>query len=110
MMEQDLNGKQQKIDQEKAETDELQSKIETNMLMKQENLENIVRKQQRAKRYRELVCSTRLPKVRTDCVIHCETQRQSQINEHLCSVTENLQQEFPEEKFHLSKILQTLHN
>lgn len=104
----EIDQKQREIDDEKLQDNLIQSEIEQGMLMKQENLENIVRKQRRGKRYKATAVSKTMPKSRNENVIAADLQRQREVQEHLTNVVEGLLSEFPENKFPITRILQTL--
>jgi coiled-coil domain-containing protein 40 len=96
------------IQTEKMQDCLLQTEIEQSLLLKQQNLENIVSRQKRAKRYKMLQTCTYLPKLKTDITMEAELQRQEEILENLCGILESLQRDFPTHKFAIEKIYQTL--
>lgn len=71
-------------------------------------MDNIIRLQNRAKRYRSVIQANQLPKNRNESAIDSQTDRNAEINEHLIYVLENLLNEFPEQKFSIQRIQQTL--
>lgn len=99
---------EQDIQNEKMQDCLLQTEVEQSLLLKQQNLGNIVSRQKRAKRYKVLQTCTYLPKMKTDLTIEVELQRQEEIHENLCSILDSLQRDFPSQKFAIEKIFQTL--
>lgn len=114
-------------DEERCQDSMLQNEIEQALLLKQEvrfelffvkyilyfyflfqNLENIVRVQHRAKRYRSLLSATQLPKCRSEAKLIADTDRQQEINNHLVSVLDTLLTEYPDQKMNIKRVLQTL--
>lgn len=73
-----------------------------------QNLENIVRIQHRAKRYRNLLTAKQLPKCRNEAKLISDMDRQQEINNHLISVLDSLLIEYPEQKLSIKRVLQTL--
>lgn len=73
-----------------------------------QNLENIVRKQHRSKCYRKLLNTCQPYKRRSETTVNQEYERQLEAHDHLINIVEGLQQEFPEQKYVTTKILQTL--
>lgn len=104
----EIVNKEQDIQTEKMQDCLLQTEIEQSILMKQRNLETIVLLQKRAKRYKLLTHCTYLPKMKNDNAIDIEMERLEEIHENLTSILENLQKDFPTQKFQIEKILQTL--
>ncbi|XP_037024464.1 coiled-coil domain-containing protein 40 [Bradysia coprophila] len=98
------------IDNERLQDSLLQSEIEQTILMKQENLENIVRMQQRAKRYKGLINAKQMPKIRNEAVLQSDLERQLEIRNHLLSLLESLLNDFPDHKYNIKRVLQTLKN
>jgi hypothetical protein len=88
----------------------LQTEIEQSILMKQQNLETIVQKQKRAKRFKVLQTCTYLPKLKSEQAVEMEIQRQEEIYENLMGILESLQKDFPASKSTLDRIMQTLKN
>lgn len=93
---------------EKIQDKLIKTEIEHGHLLKQENLENIVRKQRRVKRYRALAISKCPPKLRSEALIEQDMQRQREVHDHLMNVVEGLLNEFSDHRFPISKIHQTL--
>lgn len=73
-----------------------------------QNLENIVRLQQRAKRYRNLASAKELPKLRNESIIDDHMDRQVEISEHLTNVLEGVLPEYPDQKIPINRILHLL--
>ncbi|XP_063706371.1 coiled-coil domain-containing protein 40 [Culicoides brevitarsis] len=107
-METELETKKQELEDEIMQDKLLQAEIEQGMLLKQENLENIVRKQHRAKCYKKLLNTCQPYKKRSETAVNADYERQLEAHEHLTNIVEGLQQEFPEQKYVTTKILQTL--
>ena len=106
----EIASKEQDIQTEKVQDCLLQTEIEQSLLLKQQNLENIVKLQKRAKRYRQLQNCTYLPKLKTEILMDAELQRQEEIHENLLGILESLQRDFPAHKFVIEKIFYTLKN
>lgn len=106
----EIASKEQDIQTEKVQDCLLQTEIEQSLLLKQQNLENIVKRQKRAKRYKLLQTCTYLPKMKTETVMEAELQRQGEIHENLLGILESLQRDFPAHKFAIEKIFHTLKN
>uniref|UniRef100_A0A336MNX6 CSON002871 protein n=1 Tax=Culicoides sonorensis TaxID=179676 RepID=A0A336MNX6_CULSO len=107
-LESELETKKQELEDEHLQDKLIQEEIEQGMLLKQENLENIVRKQHRAKCYRKLLNTCQPYKRRNESTVNQEFERQLEAHEHLINIVEGLQQEFPDQKYVTTKILQTL--
>lgn len=73
-----------------------------------QNLELIVRLQNRAKRYRGIVQAQQIPRNRAENVVETQLDRNKDINFNLISILEDLLHEFPEHKFSIQRIRQTL--
>lgn len=73
-----------------------------------QNLDNIVRLQQRAKRYRNLAATKELPKMRNESVIDDHMDRQTEISDHLTNVLEEVLTEYPDQKVSINRILHLL--
>lgn len=71
-------------------------------------MDNIIRLQNRAKRYRCIVQAQQLPKNRNEGTVEAQMERNIETNEHLLYVLENLLHEFPEHKFAIQRVQQTL--
>ncbi|XP_055598841.1 coiled-coil domain-containing protein 40 [Uranotaenia lowii] len=108
LLQADIENKKVQIDEEKIQTSLIKAEIEQATLLKQENLDYIVRHQYRARRYRSFTNANQLPKFRNEILIQADLQRQREINESIVGIVENLIHDFPAHKFNLSKILQTL--
>lgn len=108
--EEHLEKLNQCVENERMQYTLLRNEIEQAMLLKQENLENIIRIQHRTKRYRNLVAAVQLPKGRGESAVDRDMEKHKEINAHLICVLEELVNEFPDHKFRISKVLQTLKN
>jgi coiled-coil domain-containing protein 40 len=108
MLATEIETKKQEVEDETGHNRILQIEIEEGLLLKQENLENIVRKQYRARRYRALLNGKQRTKIRSEAQIQSDYKHQKSINDELCQIMENLQLEVPEQKFGILKIIQTL--
>ncbi len=73
-------------------------------------MESIVRMQQRAKRYRNLINAKQMPKIRSEAVLQSDLERQQEIRNHLLSLLESLLNDFPDHKYNIKRVLQTLKN
>lgn len=107
-IEEEITSKEQDIQNEKMQDCLLQTEIEQSFLTKQQNLDTIVMRQKRAKRYKVLQTCTYLPKMKTESVMEAELQRQEEIHDNLVGILESLQRDFPAQKFAIEKIFQTL--
>uniref|UniRef100_A0AAG5DSF2 Cohesin-subunit n=1 Tax=Anopheles atroparvus TaxID=41427 RepID=A0AAG5DSF2_ANOAO len=108
LLQAEIENKKHQIEEEKLQTNLIRAETEQASLLKQENLDYIVRHQYRARRYRALANAQQLPKFRNEILIQADLQRQREVNENIVAVVETLQQDFPVQKFHLNKILQSL--
>ncbi|XP_058452040.1 coiled-coil domain-containing protein 40 [Malaya genurostris] len=108
LLQAEIENKKQLIEEEKIQTCLIKSEVEQATLLKQENLDYIVRHQYRARRYRAFANAKLLPKFRNEILIQADIQRQREINETMMGIVENLILDFPGQKFNLSKILQSL--
>lgn len=108
MLQAEIENKKHQIEEEKLQTNLIAAEIEQATLLKQDNLDYIVRHQYRARRYRALANAQQLPKFRNEILIQADLQRQREVNENIVAVVETLQQDFPAHTFQLNKILQTL--
>ncbi|XP_039433225.1 coiled-coil domain-containing protein 40 [Culex pipiens pallens] len=108
LLQAEIENKSQQIEEEKIQTSLIKSEIEQATLLKQENLDYIVRHQYRARRYRAFAGANQLPKFRNEILIQADLQRQREINETIGGIVENLMIDFPGQRFNLSKIWQTL--
>lgn len=68
----------------------------------------IVRLQNRAKRYRSIVQIQQIPKNRSKSVVDTQLDRNKEINMTLTSILDDLIDEFPEHKFSIQRVRQTL--
>lgn len=97
------------IEQETKENSKLKADIEVGLLQKHQNLENIVRKQNRAKSYRRLNGSTQPFKLpRSEATILSQMQKQMEMNDQLMEVLQVLSTDHPERQIYFSKLLQIL--
>ncbi|XP_001659280.2 coiled-coil domain-containing protein 40 [Aedes aegypti] len=108
LLQAEIENKKHQIEEERIQTSLIRAEVEQATLLKQENLDYIVRHQYRARRYRNFANATHLPKFRNEILIQADLQRQREINETIVGIVENLILDFPNQKFNLSKILQTL--
>ncbi|XP_049538518.1 coiled-coil domain-containing protein 40 [Anopheles darlingi] len=108
LLQAEIENKKHQIEEEKLQTNLIAAEIEQATLLKQDNLDYIVRHQYRARRYRALANAQQLPKFRNEILIQADLQRQREVNENIVAVVETLQQDFPAHTFQLNKILQTL--
>jgi hypothetical protein len=104
----DLSNREQDIQNERMQDCLLQTEIEQSLLTKHQNLEAIVKRQKRARRYKALQTCNYLPKLKSDTLIESELRRQEEIHENLIGILESLQNDFPSHKFPIEKIYQTL--
>ncbi|XP_050745866.1 coiled-coil domain-containing protein 40 isoform X2 [Drosophila biarmipes] len=87
----------------------IQDRIEEGILAKHGNLEQIIRKQLRAKAYRRLnLLKSQQKMVRSEMAVQQISQKQCELNENLTEITQNLLQGFPNIKTFLTKILHVL--
>uniref|UniRef100_A0A182Q8X5 Coiled-coil domain-containing protein 40 n=1 Tax=Anopheles farauti TaxID=69004 RepID=A0A182Q8X5_9DIPT len=108
LLQAEIENKKHLIEEEKLQTNLIRAETEQAALLKQENLDYIVRHQYRARRYRALANAQQLPKFRNEILIQADLQRQREVNENIVAVVETLQQDFPAQKYNLNKILQLL--
>lgn len=64
--------------------------------------------QQRAKRYRSLINAKQMPKIRGDTVLQSDLERQQEIRNHLLGLLESLLNDFPDHKYNIKRVMQTL--
>lgn len=107
-IQEEITRNEHEIQNEKMQDCLLQTEVEQSLLMKQQNLENIVKRQKRAKRYKLLQTCTYLPKMKSELTMEVELQRQEEIHENLCGILKSLETDFPKHKFSVEKIYQTL--
>ncbi|XP_055839091.1 coiled-coil domain-containing protein 40 [Episyrphus balteatus] len=108
-LEQAKNGVQKDIDMEVNQDRLISNEIEQGILLKHQNLESIVRKQNRAKEYRRLTAASSQPRVsKSETSVELSMQKQVEINNHLAEVVDALLIEFPDKKFILTRLSQTL--
>lgn len=73
-----------------------------------QNLELIIRLQNRAKRYRSVVQAQQIPKNRAESVVDTQFDHNRDVSMNLISILEDLLHEFPEHKFSIQRVRQTL--
>lgn len=73
-----------------------------------QNLDTIIRLQNRAKRYRGIVQAQQIPKNRPETVIDTQFDYSKNVSLNLISILEDLLHEFPEHKFSIQRVRQTL--
>ncbi|XP_055542251.1 coiled-coil domain-containing protein 40 [Wyeomyia smithii] len=108
LLQAEIENKKLQIEEEKIQTSLIKAEVEQAALLKQENLDYIVRHQYRARRYRSFANAKQIPKFRNEILIQADLQRQREINESIAGIVEKLIHDFPAQKFHLTKILQSL--
>lgn len=108
MLREEIETYDREIAAERVQDKLIKTEIEQGYLLKQENLENIVRKQRRVKRYRTAAMGKCPPKLPTEMLIDQNMQRQREVHDHLMNVVEGLLTEFSDHRFPISKIHQTL--
>ncbi|XP_058060248.1 coiled-coil domain-containing protein 40 [Anopheles bellator] len=108
LLQAEIENKKHQIEEEKLQTNLIRAETEQASLLKQDNLDYIVRHQYRARRFRGLANAQQLPKFRNEILIQADLQRQREVNENIVAVVEILAQDFPSQTYNLSKILQTL--
>ncbi|XP_034098549.1 coiled-coil domain-containing protein 40 [Drosophila nasuta] len=87
----------------------IQAQIEDAILMKHANLEQIIRKQNRAKAFRKLSTSKgQLKIVRSESVIQQQLENQLEMNDTLMEIIQTLTNDYPEKKTFFSKIVHFL--
>lgn len=73
-----------------------------------QNLDLIVCLQNRVKRYRGVIQKPQIPKNRAESIITTQFDRNMEVNINLISILDDLIDEFPEYKFSIQRIRQTL--
>lgn len=96
------------MESERQKDQAIRAEIEEAHLLRHANLEAIVKGQRRTKRFKAILMNAYAPKFRTEASIENRTHQQSEIQEQLLSFLEVLVNDFPDHKFTLLKILQTL--
>ncbi|XP_055386329.1 coiled-coil domain-containing protein 40 [Condylostylus longicornis] len=105
----EITNRKTEYDEAKEQNKLIINELEQSMLLKYQNLDSIVRKQQRAKKYRALITMKPIPKLsRTESGLNMENQKQHEINNSLVQITQALIADFPAKTFLLTRILQTL--
>lgn len=132
-VEEKLDKLNQDIEDERTQYILLQNEIEQALLLKQEvyklilflpfqatvsvnpfafflfqNLDIIVRLQNRAKRYRSIVQTQQIPKNRAESTVDFQYDHNREISVNLVSILDDLLLEFPEHKFSIQRVRQTL--
>lgn len=108
-IEEDIKGLRAHIEQETTEDNKIRTDIEVGLLQKHQNLENIVRKQNRAKSYRRLNASAQPLKLpRSEATIFGQMQKQLEMNDHLIDAIQALSSDHPEKRIFFSKLIQIL--
>jgi chromosome segregation ATPase len=104
----ELDNRKQQIEDEKRQNSLIKAEIQQGLILKQENLDYIVRHQYRARRYKALANATQLPKLRNEILIQSDLQHQREVNENLVAIAENLLTDFPHHRNQINRILQVL--
>ncbi|KAH8377362.1 hypothetical protein KR093_005007 [Drosophila rubida] len=87
----------------------IQTQIEDAVLSKHANLEQIIRKQNRAKAFRKLSTSKgQLKSVRSESAIQVQLENQLEMNDTLMEIIQTLTNDYPEKKTFFSKIVHFL--
>ncbi|XP_037731346.1 coiled-coil domain-containing protein 40 [Drosophila subpulchrella] len=87
----------------------IQERIQEGILAKHANLEQIIRKQIRAKAYRRLnLLKSKQKMVRSDVAVQQISQKQCELNESLTEIAQNLLLGFPNSKTFFTKVLHVL--
>lgn len=104
-VEKEIYSFSQTIDDEKIQYILLQNEIDQATLIKQENLDSIIRMQQRAKKYRQLTIAQQLPRTRSEAAIDSQSAQHSEISQQLIAILEQLLNDFPDQKMTISRVL-----
>ncbi|GAB0089107.1 Coiled-coil domain-containing protein 40 [Sergentomyia squamirostris] len=107
-LEQEIAKKCKAMETEQHQNSLVESEIREGILLKHENLETIVRKQHRARRFKALATGREPPKCRSEATIDQTMKKQREVQEHLSNLMENLFTDFSHHKFSIMKIIQTL--
>lgn len=100
---------QQMEEDERTQGQLLADEIGEKQMLRQENLDNIVRVQNRARQYRALLGAHKaLPKCGSDTKLQADTERHMEVRQHLVEVLESLLQQYPNQKWPIKRALQTL--
>ncbi|XP_030384301.1 coiled-coil domain-containing protein 40 [Scaptodrosophila lebanonensis] len=87
----------------------IRTQIDEGLLLKHSNLEQIIRKQNRAKAYRRLNnTKTQQKLIRSDLAIQNQAQKQSVINDTLMEIVQTLMSDYPEKKSFFTKVIHIL--
>lgn len=99
----------QRLEADEREQDRLLlEEIELKQLQRQENLEKIVRVQQRARKYRSLLGDKAPRRVANETNLQAELLRQAERRDHLTEVLDALLQQYPEQQWLLRRALVAL--
>lgn len=94
---------------ERTQCELLADEIGEKQMLRQENLDKIVRVQNRARQYRALLVANKaLPKCSSDTKLQSDTERHTEVRQHLVDVLESLLQQYPNQKWPIKRALQTL--
>lgn len=104
----ELRRKMYELESEQLKDTQIRVEMEEAQLLRHSNLEAIVRCQKRAKRYKAILMNAYPHKCRSEASVDNRMERQSEIQEQLLSFLDSLVNDFPDQKFPLSKILHTL--
>lgn len=97
------------IEQVESQDNLLRTEIDQTLSLKYQNLENIVRKQNRAKCYRRLNASTQPLKLpRSETAVQAQIQKQVEMNDHLTDIVQALSTEHPAKQALFERLLQVL--
>lgn len=108
-IQEDIKKLRHEVEQETSQDKLIRAEIEQGMLLKYQNLENIIRKQNRAKSYRRLNASTQPLKLpRSEVAIQAQMQKQTEMNDQLTDVIQTINVEYPEKQSFFTKLLQIL--
>lgn len=107
-LEGELRCRTYEIENEKQKDEHIRLEIEEGQMLRHANLEAIVKCQKRAKRYKAILMNAYPPKCRSEAAIENRLDRQSEVQEQLTSFMETLINDFPDQRFAITRILQTL--
>ncbi|XP_073822018.1 lethal (2) 41Ab [Musca autumnalis] len=109
LLENDIKRLRNLIEHETDESNKIKNEIEIGLLQKHQNLENIIRRQNRAKAYRRLNGSTQPFKLpRSEATILSQMQKQIEMNDHLVEAIQILSTDHQEKQTYFAKLLQIL--
>ncbi|KAH8272184.1 hypothetical protein KR018_008781 [Drosophila ironensis] len=87
----------------------IQNRIDDGLLAKHANLEQIIRKQTRAKAYRKLNSLKSQPKLtRSDIIVQQQSQKQNNLNAVLLEIVQTLLMDYPDKKSFFTKVIHVL--